>query len=447
MFQRNALKQLRTWATKGNRKPLILRGARQVGKTTLVNEFSKDFDTYLYINLEDQQAAALFDSTLSVDNILTAIFLYCNKPRKVGKTLLFIDEIQNSPQAVAKLRYFFESLPELYVIAAGSLLESLIDVHISFPVGRVEYMAIRPCTFIEFLGALGENELVKVIEEATLPEVLHSKVMQYFNTYTLIGGMPEVVAHYVENKDLVSINDIYETLLQGYKDDVEKYSKNQTHTNVIRHILNQGWAFAAQSVTLAGFAGSAYKSREMGEAFRTLEKTMLIELVYPSTGYILPIYPELKRTPKLIWLDTGLVNYSVKLQKELFGAKDILDAWRGHIAEQIVAQELLAIDYRVSTKRNFWVREKKGSDAEVDFIIQYDNKVIPIEVKSGHNAKLKSLHIFMEGTNHDIAIRVWSNPFSIDEIMSVSGKKIRLINLPFYSVGSLFTVLQRVVAS
>ena len=205
--------------------------------------------------------------------------------------------------------------------------------------------------------------------------------------------------------------------------------------------------FEAQTVTVAEICGSAKEYIETADAHRRLKKHMLMERAYPSTGYIPPIYPELRRAPKLYWLETGLVNYSVKLQKEIFGSKDILDAWRGHIAEQIVAQELLAIDYKVSSKRSFWVRDKKGSDAEVDFIIQYDNKVIPIEVKSGHNAKLKSLHIFMEDTNHDIAVRVWSNPFSIDNILSVSGKKIKLINLPFYYVGSLFSILEQVTTS
>lgn len=441
MFQRNALYNLQKWAEKSDRKPLILRGARQVGKTTLVNEFSKEFNTYLYLNLEDQQATDLFNSTKTVQEVLIAIHLFCNKPRTEGRTLLFIDEIQNSVKAVALLRYFYESVPELYVVAAGSLLESLIDTHISFPVGRVEYMAIRPCSFYEFIGALGETELQKALLETSIPESIHEKVMGLFNTYTLIGGMPEVVRHYASHKDLVSINDIYESLISGYSDDVEKYTRNSTMTHVIRYILQIGWSFAAQCIKLGSFAGSSYKSREMGEAFRTLEKTMLLELAYPTVGAIPPIIPELRRAPKLLWLDVGLVNYSAKLQKEVFNSKDILDAWRGHIAEQVVAQELLASDYLVSHKRNFWVREKKGSDAEVDFIIQHESQIIPVEVKSGHNAKLKSLHQFMEQTNHNLAVRIWSKPLSIDAIQTQSGKKFTLINVPFYYIGRLDSIL------
>jgi uncharacterized protein len=441
MFQRNALSTLHKWAAKDSRKPLILRGARQVGKTTLVNEFSKEFDTYLYLNLEDELAVKLFDTPKNIHDVLVSIYLYCNKPKKTGRTLLFIDEIQNSVKAVALLRYFHESIPELYVVAAGSLLESLIDTHISFPVGRVEYMAVRPCTFDEFLGALGETELQQAISQTAIPESIHEKAMGLFNTYTLIGGMPEVVRHYALHKDLVAINDIYESLLSGYSDDVEKYTQNTTMTHVIRYILQTGWSFAAQNITLGSFAGSSYKSREMSAAFRTLEKTMLLDLVYPTVGVTIPIIPELRRSPKLLWLDVGLVNYSSKLQKEVFGSKDILDAWRGHIAEQVVAQELLASDYRVSHRRNFWVREKKGSDAEIDFVVQHDNRIIPIEVKSGHNAKLKSLQIFMEQTNHHTAVRVWSKPLSIDAIQTQSGKKFTLINVPFYYIGILDSIL------
>jgi len=437
MFRRNILEKLSAWSEKENRKPLILRGSRQVGKTTIVKIFAEGFDAYLYLNLENKQAKALFDTDKSTDDLLTAIYLYCNKPRLQYRTLLFIDEIQNSPAAVARLRYFYEEHPEIYVIAAGSLLESLIDIHISFPVGRVEYMAVHPCGFAEFLGALGETELAKAVQNWTVPDVLHTKTMDLFNTFTLIGGMPEIVAHYAKHKDLLSLNDIYETLLAGYKDDVEKYARNELVRNVIRYILQEGWQFAAQRITLGSFAGSSYKAREMGEAFRTLEKAMLLELVYPTTNTVLPMAIDLKRSPKLLWMDTGLVNYVAGIQKEIFGAKDILDVWRGDIAEQVFAQELIANDYNVSGKRKYWVRDKKGSDAEVDFILQHDSRIIPVEVKSGHNAKLKSLQIFMETSSAEIAVRVWSNTFSADEIVLPSGKNYKLYNVPFYYAGGL----------
>jgi len=442
MFKREALESLKKWAAKPKHKPLVLRGARQVGKTTLVNEFAKQFDTYLYLNLENSRAKALFEEDFLMDELVSQIFLFCNKPREQGKSvLLFIDEIQYSPAAVARLRYFYEDAPDIFVIAAGSLLETLISTQISFPVGRVEYLAIRPCSFCEFLVAMGETELEKAVKQHSIPKAIHSKTMSLFNTFTFIGGMPEIVAHFAENRDFVSLNEIYDTLLTSYRDDVEKYAKNDTQKHIIRYILKEGWGYALQRITLGNFANSSYKAREMGESFRTLEKTMLLELVYPSISTLLPASPDLKRSPKLIWNDVGLVNYAANIQQEVFGSKDIIDAYRGKIAEQIVAQELLAYETRVSAQRAFWVREKKGSDAEIDFVLQYDSKIIPIEVKSGHNAKLRSLHLFMDEVSHNIAVRVWSEPFSIDEVTTPNGKKIKLFNIPFYYVGQLKEIL------
>ena len=442
MFQREALENLRKWAAKPKHKPLVLRGARQVGKTTLVDEFSKQFDTYLYLNLENKRAKTLFEEDFSIDELVSQIFLFCNKPREQGKSvLLFIDEIQYSPQAVARLRYFYEDVSDIFVIAAGSLLETLISTQISFPVGRVEYLAIRPCSFCEFLVAMGETELEKAVKQHSISHAIHSKTMSLFNTFTFTGGMPEIVAHFAENRDFISLNEIYDTLLTSYRDDVEKYAKNDSMRYIIRYILKEGWAYALQRITLGNFANSSYKSREMGEAFRTLEKTMLLELVYPAVSTLLPASPDLKRSPKLIWNDVGLVNYAANIQQEIFDSKDILDAYRGKIAEQIVAQELLAHETRVSVQRAFWVREKKGSDAEIDFVLQYDSQIIPIEVKSGHNAKLRSLHLFMDEAPHSMAVRVWSQPFSIDEATTPAGKKFKLLNLPFYYVGGLKEIL------
>ena len=441
MFQRDVLEELKKWSVKSKRKPLILRGARQVGKTTVVDELGKDFEIYIKLNLENPEHIKLFDDYINMETLLTGIYLTTETPKKDVPTLIFIDEIQNSPRAIMLLRYFYEDYPNLHIIAAGSLLETLINAQISFPVGRVEYMAVRPCTFCEFLGAMGKNELVKAIKQLSVPKGIHLQTIDFFNTFTLIGGMPEIVARFAENKDIVGLSAIYDTLITGYREDVEKYSKNDSMKHIIRYILKEGWAYAAERITLGGFAGSAYKAREMGEAFRILEKTMLLELVYPATACQSPAPVDLKRAPKLLWSDVGLVNYVANIQKEVFGAADILDAWRGKIAEQVVAQELLALDNRVSNHRNFWVREKKGSNAEVDFVMQYEGLLIPVEVKSGHNAKLKSLHLFMDEAPHNIAIRVWSQPFSVDEITTQSGKNFKLINLPFYYIGALEKVL------
>ncbi|RGS17016.1 ATP-binding protein [Segatella copri] len=444
MFRRNIISKLEAWKQDKKHKPLILRGARQVGKTTVVNEFGSQFDNYLYFNLERNENAKLFEMEIPLDDLVNMLYASVGKVKKEGTTLVFIDEIQNSPKTIALLRYFYEQRPDLYVIAAGSLLENLVDVKVSFPVGRVQYLALRPCSFSEFLGAIGKNNLLAVLsQKAEYTVAFHEQLMHLFNQYTIVGGMPEAVQQYAETQDVIGIEDVYETLVQAYKDDSEKYVRGNKLTDVVRFILSYGWAFSGETITLGNFANSGYKSREVGEAFRLLEKAMLLELIYPVSSTQLPIIPETKRMPKLIWFDTGLVNYQAGIRKEIIGSTDMVDSWRGHIAEQITAQELLTLDDRVGQHRSFWAKPNNG--AEVDFIFAHNSKLYPIEVKSGTNAHLRSLQVFMDSSGVNIAIRIWSKPYSVDKVKTIHGKEFTLINLPFYLIGNLRSVLDAVV--
>lgn len=444
MFQRNVEKSLEKWASNPFRKPLVLRGARQVGKTTVVNRLGRQFENFIALNLEKSAAKELVESTDDVKKLLPLLFLYADKPQKNGRTLLFIDEIQNSPHAVSLLRYFYEELPEIHVIAAGSLLETMLDKHISLPVGRVEYMAVHPCSFPEFLTATGNERFAEIIAHPENSTAFHQELLALFNRYALIGGMPEVVARYAAERDIVSLSKTYNQLLNAYKNDVEKYAQSHTQAAVIRYILEEGWAFSGQRITLGAFAESPYKARETGEAFRTLSKAMLLDLVYPTTHTRLPVVSDLKKSPKLFWLDAGLVNYAAGIQKEYLQHTDLADAWRGAAAEQIVAQELQALSDDVGFKLNFWMRNKRGSSAEVDFVWIDNGEIIPVEVKNGHNAHLKSLHQFMDETNHNLAVRVWSGKFSVDTVKTSGGKIFQLINLPFYMVAALPETLRSV---
>ena len=443
MFSRNIISDLHDWSRRKKRKPLVLRGARQVGKTTLVDEFGQSFAIYLKLNLEVSEHIQLFDDYKNMDTLLTGIYLVNGIERKDVPTLLFIDEIQNSPRAVSLLRYFYEQTPWLHVIAAGSLLESLIGIQISFPVGRVEYLPVYPCSFNEFLGAMGNIELQKVQRTGEIPESIHSTAINLFNQYALVGGMPEVVADYAENKDILVLRRIFNALLSGYQDDTEKYAPSDSMRHILRHVLKTGWNYASQRIKFERFGESDYRSREVGEAFRLLEKAMLLEMAYPHSGYQIPVIPELKRSPKLLWLDTGIVNYVAGMQKEIFNVKDIADAWRGKVAEHIVGQEILSGNINFSARRNFWVRNAAGSDAEVDFIIQHDSRIIPVEVKSGHNSKLRSLHLFMDEVEHQTAIRIWSGKFSVDKVTTPKGKSFNLYNVPFYYAGILETLINK----
>jgi predicted AAA+ superfamily ATPase len=441
MIQRKSLEFLQEWKADKDRKPLVLRGARQVGKTTLVTEFAKQFDIFLHLNLEKTEDRNLFEQYDDVNELLKAIFFYKKKAINVVSVLLFIDEIQHSKRAVALLRYFYEEAKHIHVIAAGSLLETVMDTReISFPVGRVEYLAVRPCSFLEFLNGTGNDfdaGLVRSLEATPV----HSRLIKLFNDYTLVGGMPAVVAKYAEKQDVLSLKRLYNSLLESYKDDVEKYTKNTLTIKIIREILENGWLSAGSIITFEKFGGTGFSSKEMNQAFQTIQKAMLLELVYPTSSTQMPLIQNHRQRPKLIWLDTGLVNFVAEIQQEVFSTKDIQDVWRGRIAEQIVAQELLTLDDNLSAKRIFWKRDKHGSEAEVDFLYKYKGLAIPLEVKSGHNAKLKSLHLYMDETPHNYAVRVWSNTFSTDHVTTPSGKPFLLINLPFYYVGVLDKVL------
>jgi len=442
LFERNIEKELKRWADDKYRKPLVLRGARQVGKTTVVNRLARLFENYLSVNLEKSDALRLFESTDNVKSLLPLLFLFCNVQRREGRTLLFIDEIQNSPHTVSLLRYFYEELPEIHVIAAGSLLETILDRHISMPVGRVQYMALHPCSFAEFLNAIGEDRFLEPIRNADLPEVFHNHLNDLFRRYSLIGGMPEVLACYANERDLMTLENIYRSLLNTYRSDVEKYVISHSQVSVISYILDEGWTFSGETITLGGFGGSPYKARETGEAFRILGKAMLLELVYPLTSALMPMISDLKKAPKLFWLDAGLVNYAANIRREYVTTGDLMDTWRGKAAEQIVMQELKALSTDVGAKQNYWVRAKRGSTAEVDFIYLSEGHIIPIEVKSGHNAHLKSLHQFMDESSHDIAVRIWSGKYAIDEVKTQYNKTFRLINLPFYMIAALPDILK-----
>ncbi len=442
MFVRKAIADLRQWAAEEHRKPLVLRGARQVGKSTLVTTFGQEFDVFISLNLERKEHLRLFD--YDIDDVVRQIFLLSQRPiDKTKRTLLFIDEIQNSPNAVALLRYFYEDYPWIHVIAAGSLLLTLTNQHISFPVGRVQYMRLNPCSFSDFLDATGNELLQQEMENLAIDASLHEMTIRLFSEFALVGGMPEPMARYAENRDIVALRDVYDSLLRSYSEDVEKYAKTETMKQVIRLLLRSGWTYTTEQITLGNFAESNYKAREVGEALRTLERTYLLELTYPITSFALPIVQETRRKPKLFWHDMGIVNFAANIQQEVMFSDNIMDTWRGKLAEQIVAQELLSGHTYADAHRDFWVRGVAGSSAELDFVYVYQGKVIPVEVKAGHNAHLKSLQQFMEMAPHATAVRVWAQPLQVDEVHTPAGKSFRLISVPFYYVHLLDKVLAK----
>ena len=444
MFGRRIIRELREWAASSDRKPLIIRGARQVGKTTAVDMFSKEFDAYIYLDLQKRKDAELFERGLSIEELLQAIFLAKNAHRTEGRTLLFIDEIQNSPDAVAMMRYFYESAKDLYVISAGSLLEIMMsDRQISFPVGRVQYLFMYPLTFEEFLLAIGAEQACEIYNTVPLPDFAFSELKDKFHKYALIGGMPEIVKIYSEEQDITATATAFQALLTSYLDDVSKYARNSTMVEIIRHAIESSPTEAGKRIKFHGFGNSNYRSREMGEALRILERAMLVYLLYPSTVTEPPIRPDKRKSPRLQFLDTGLINYFAGLQEQFFRHDDLHAFYRGLLAEHIVGQELLAADFRKQRKPVFWVREKKQSSAEIDFLVQHGRFAIPVEVKSGPAGKLRSLHQFVDHANHLYAVRLYSEDIKLTTNLSVPGcRSFQLLNLPYFLAGKLQDYLE-----
>ncbi len=437
MYIRSIIQELQKWRLSSSRKPLLIRGARQVGKTTLVNEFAHQYQQYLYLNLERKEDAAIFRHYTRFSTLVESMFFLKDKDIQQHDTLIFIDEIQEVPEAINLLRYFLEDFPQFHIIAAGSLLEVVLNENTTMPVGRVEYKVLRPMSFKEFLEAMNEKSALKQYNSVPIADFAHDKLLQLFHTYTLIGGMPEVVKHYVENRNLTALLPIYESLLVSYMNDVEKYARNSTMVQVIRHVIKSMSVEAGNRIKFQNFGQSNYGSREVGEAIRTLEKALLLYLVYPCTGTALPLFPDKKKSPKLQLLDTGLMNHLAGLQKEIIGSQQLDSVYQGKIAEHIVGQELLANQYNVLSELHFWTREKKEAVAEVDYIYVFDGKMIPIEVKSGATGRLRSLHSYMDNAPHPLAVRIYSGKLSIDTLKTASGKVFYLLNLPYYLTGQI----------
>ncbi len=439
MFSRKILNDLKNWADQNRPKPLILRGARQVGKTTAVVLFADHFEKFICLNLEKQEDGAHFKRQLPVKELLQSICLAKNVRINPGRTLLFLDEIQEVPEAVTMLRYFYEELADqLHVIAAGSLLETMLGAkQISFPVGRVQYMFLHPLTFEEYMTALGEQSALEAYQTMPFPDFAHTSVLKHYHQYALVGGMPEIVATYAQSKDVVGLTPIYQALMTAYQEDVVKYARNETAAQVIRHAIESAPYEAGSRIKFQGFGRSNYKSREVGEALRTLERAMLLKLVYPTTAVKPPAMANRKKSPRLQFLDTGLVNYRAGLQGDFFQYKDLHAFHQGKMAEHIVGQELFAAGIRDQAQLGFWVREKKQSSAEVDYLFPYQNLLIPVEVKSGKTGTLRSLHQFMDRADHAFAVRLYSGVLQIEKTHTAKGKSFTLLNLPYFLVGQL----------
>jgi len=433
IFSRHIIHNLEEWKRSDNRKPLLIRGARQVGKTTVIKEFANNYKNNILLNLENAKDRNVFEANNDVKSVVEYLFLLHSISQKdIENTLLFIDEIQEVPNAIQMLRYFYEKYPKLHVIAAGSLLEFALKKVKSFPVGRVEYLFLYPLNFSEFLLAINNNMAVEQLNIIPVNNYAHNVLLDLFNKFVIIGGMPEIVSEYIKKDSIIDLPRIYESIWQTYKDDVEKYSSNATDRNVIRHIMSVVQAYIDQRIKFQNFGKSNYKSREVGEAMRNLDRALILKLIYPTTDIEPPLRPDFRKSPKVQLLDTGIVNYSLGIQADMLIMKDFSNVFKGAIIPHIITQEIISLNTEFTKDIHFWVREKSQSSSEVDIVYTYDGKIIPIEIKSGATGSLKSLHQFIDRASHDYAIRIYGGKFLIENAITPSGKSYMLMNMPYY---------------
>ncbi|MBU1486969.1 AAA family ATPase [bacterium] len=438
MFARKIIDYLVRWKDKDTRKPLILRGARQVGKTSAVLMFAREyFKHVIYLNLEKAEHANLFRQELSLEDFEKIIQIKFHQTIIPQETLIFIDEIQSSPSLIKLLRFFYEERPDIHVIAAGSLLQARIEREgFSLPVGRVEYAYLYPLDFFEYLAAKGEAELLDFFKNLSLEEDIpcgiHELGLKLFYEYTMIGGMPEIVKVFLEKKNLEELKGIYSSLFTSYTEDVYKYS-SLANSKYLIYVIDNSPLFAGTTVTYEKFGGSNFRSREIGKAFDMLEKVMLIYQTQATKSIELPLIPQRKRPKKLLFLDVGLINYQMGIQENFLNIGDLNDFYRGRIAEQVVGQNILAQFIDSPPKVFYWAKEKPKGCAEIDFCLNKQGSILGIEVKSGRSKRLKSIFSFGREIKNRQLIRIYSGELKKEEF-EIDNKGFSLVSLPFYLV-------------
>ena len=450
-------KHLSEWASRDIHKPLLLRGARQVGKSTAVKELSKKFENFVEINFEKQpNYKALFKDDLDVRRIVAQISAIHGTSVESGKTLLFLDEIQECPQAIMALRFFKEDMPELHVIAAGSLLEFALKELPTFGVGRIHSMFMYPMTFDEFLEANGQQLLIEARNQASidnpLPEPLHDKLVEFLRTYMLVGGMPESVRTWVEHHDYVRCQEVQDDIVVTYEDDFPKYKKNVDPV-LLRQTLRSA-AVQATKKFIYSKAGHGYKTAEVQKAVELLALAGILHPVTHTDANGLPLGSEEDKSyQKMLLLDTGLLlrllNMSLGDISELTSqiltasAADLVN--KGPMAELVAGLEML--HHRSPNIRHdlyYWVRHAKNSQAEVDYISSYLQVVVPVEVKADTQGGMKSLWSFMRDKKLHYAIRCSMENFGkFDYVDKGDNDEVRHVRIcPLYAITQIEDIKQ-----
>ena len=445
MFNRRILDYFETWRKSPTRKPLIVRGARQVGKTSAIKLFArKHYPQLAYLNLDQAQLRDTFTQVKSVAEFIQAVKIETNITVTPKDTLIFIDEIQNCPNIIRLLRYFYENYPDIHVITAGSLLEKIIEKEKkSVPVGRISYAYMYPLDFFEYLEATNQQPLLSQLKQIQLgqniPAVIAQSALKQFQTYLLVGGMPEVINTYKATYQLTDLDIIFSQLLTSYTDDILKYA-DQKKAKYIDHALLNAYSVAGKLFNYSNFAGTNYSNKEMEPAFRSLEKVMIVHQLPVTKSTQLPLISQLTRPKKLIYLDIGLVTYQAKIRQKILQAQDVNAIFRGSIAEQVVGQNLLAQATFEKHSLNYWAQEKAVSTAELDFCFVHHGRIVGVEVKSGATGKLRSLFVFADKVPKHQLIRLHTGGLK-QETVGYNNKKYQLLSVPIYLVPRLYDLI------
>jgi len=434
-MKRDIYKYLQNWKNDNTRRPLLVRGARQVGKTYIINYFgNKDFANVIVLNFERNPEYKEIFTNLDPKEILERISLFTGSKITIGETLIFLDEIQECVEAIMSLRYFYEELPELHIIGAGSLLEFALNTKdLRMPVGRVQYLYMYPLSFREFLHALGEEVLYNYISDISnikkIPDAIHNKLNELLRKYFLVGGMPAVVKDYVEHRDILKCQEIQHSLLETFIDDFSKYAKVSKYKYLrkvfyaVPSLIGRKFIYAKVDKTI--------KTAELKNAVELLFYAGIITKVKKTSGAGLPLEAAADNDYfKLIFLDIGLVHSISRIYTETAKQKDFTAIYNGVVAEQFVGQELLAIQNNYMKQGlYYWVRDARNSLAEIDYMIEMDDKIVPIEVKSGKKGTLKSLALFIDKYKSSKSYKVSQAKYNQIE---------ELTELPFYGMFAEF---------
>ncbi len=434
-MKRDLYIQLKNWQNKKKRKPLLLQGARQVGKTYLVNQFGKnEYSQFVSLNFEQEpDLKTLFQGSLSAKAIIENIELYIGKKIDSQNTLLFFDEIQEVEEAITSLKYFNEQAPEYHIIAAGSLLGVSVGKERSFPVGKVNFITLYPMSFSEYLRAFDEELINKKIQNLKkiepLPELIHNNLIVHLKKYLFLGGMPEVLQSYRENKDIVLAREIQNEILESYMRDFSKYT-DKTQAIKTSEVWNSiPYQLAKENKK---FKYSDVRKRARSSTFNStiewLRKAGLIYLVNNISTPKLPLSGYADNNAFKIYLfDTGLLAAMLNLSSNIIvKGTELFSEYNGAFIENYVANQLT-----IGGEKELFYWSSK-SDAEVDFIIQNDSDIIPIEVKSGLSRNIKSLRSYANKYKPKLIVRTSQRNFILSE---------DFINLPLYAISSLKNIL------